>query len=305
MKKYINFLLALLVVVFVASCDRNDTIMETPLNAVSSVEQTKADASETRSLVKSPMIQSFSTADSVFKNWNIITLEKGVVLLKSKSQETYVVVASLKQGAKFGLVYEVKSGRGTEKALFNRKKLEDFGIGQNFFALSNALFFYDSSGSGPVMHTFPFKQFGDVPTLGKSSYELTNRAALVIYNNYVDIHQLPSGKINVSSLHKFGGEKVYVALDYTSTSKSYHSYVGRTMVGICDQDGDGRSEILCLLVSKSMKQSEGARLLKENFGCTKMMAFDGGGSSQLFAQGKHRIRGTRKLTSAFIIKSAQ
>ena len=40
----------LLVVVFVASCDRNDTVMETPI---------------------------------IFKNWNIITLEKGVVLLKS------------------------------------------------------------------------------------------------------------------------------------------------------------------------------------------------------------------------------
>jgi lipoprotein len=305
MKKYVNFLLALLVVVFVASCDRNDTVMETPLNTVSSVEQAKTDVSETRSLVNSPLIQSFSKTDSIFKNWNIITLEKGVVLLKSKFQETYVVVASLKQGAKFGLVYEVKSGRGTEKALFTRKKLEDFGAGQSFFALSNALFFYDASGTGPVMHTFPFKQFGDVPTLGKSSYELTNRAALIIYNNYADIQQLPSGKINISSLHKFGGEKVYVALDYTSKSKSYDSYVGRTMVGICDQDGDGRSEILCLLVSKSMKQSEGSRLLKENFGCTKMMAFDGGGSSQLFVQGKHRISGIRKLTSAFIIKSAQ
>jgi len=30
MKKYVNFLLALLVVVFVISCDRNDTLMETP-----------------------------------------------------------------------------------------------------------------------------------------------------------------------------------------------------------------------------------------------------------------------------------
>ena len=50
MKKYIHFLFTLLVVVFVASCDRNDTVMETPI---------------------------------IFKNWNIITLEKGVVLLKS------------------------------------------------------------------------------------------------------------------------------------------------------------------------------------------------------------------------------
>ena len=83
MKKYIHFLFTLLVVVFVASCDRNDTVMETPLNTVSSVEQAKTGASETRSLLNSPLIQSFPETDTIFKNWNIITLEKGVVILKS------------------------------------------------------------------------------------------------------------------------------------------------------------------------------------------------------------------------------
>lgn len=297
MKTSIKFLLVLLYVVFVASCSKNSIINETLIET----NKNEVNNAELRSVP--PISLSPEKKAAFLKNWEFLPSGNGTSLLKAKTKNIYIVSVALNKGAKIGLIYDVSSGWGTKKALFKRKRLREFGNGQNYFALANALFFYNDQRTA-VEHTYPFKQFNDIPTLGNSSFEGRKRAALLIYDNYADIQQIPDGEIDPKIFTKWNAAKVYIALDGTSDFKSPNTKTGRTMIGLFDHEKDGRGDVLFLLVAANESQTDMYKLLKNDLECSKVMAFDGGGSSQLIVQGKEYISGSRTLTSAFIIKSA-
>ena len=68
-------------------------------------------------------------------------------------------------------------------------------------------------------------------------------------------------------------------------SKSSKNAVGRTFVGVSDRDGNGRFETVLILNTSTALQTDVAQVLRD-FGASKVMMLDGGGSTQLICQDK-------------------
>jgi len=309
MKKYVNFLLALLVVVFVASCDRNDTVMETPLNTVSSVEQAKTGASETRSF--SP---SLPFHQRIREKWNVEKQGRSVTLFKHKkfkSYPVYLIFANVKAGAKVGMLFDSPNQLGTEGATFPKRSISDWNRYGDFFALTNSYYFGDRK---VPMLPFPLKQDGKFYTRGNGGSNVDRglvKSALNIYNDYVEVVEVGTSSIDYS---KMRAPRSYVGFSHAHGNRA-ETRLGRTFAGILDIDYDGKCESVVILVAEGgsdkvhgLTHNEAKNLLINDVGCisSNIVTFDGSGSSQLIVPSISRaplVRGDGRIFPVcFVIK---
>ena len=282
MKKYVNFLLALLVVVFVVSCDRNDTVMETPLNTVSSVEQSKNGALETRSFSPyRPFHQ------RIIEKWNVEKLGNSTILFKHKkfkSLPVYLIFANVKAGAKVGMLFDSPNQLGTEGATFSKRSISAWNEYGSFFALTNSYYFGNGDRT-PL--PFPLKQDGKFYTKGNGGANVDRRhmkCALNIYDDYVEVVEVGTSSIDYS---KMRAPRSYVGFSHAHGNREGVK-LGRTFAGVLDMDYDGIYESIVILVvdggSKAgLIHDEAKNILINDVGCisSNIVTFDGSGSSQL------------------------
>jgi hypothetical protein len=90
-------------------------------------------------------------------------------------------------------------------------------------------------------------------------------------------------------------------LDPTA-DKSKNSFIGRTFVGVRDDNGDGHSETVVFFSSAQASQSWAVNILN-GFGTGSKMMLDGGGSTGLVIDGSQKIQPykDRTLPQVFII----
>jgi hypothetical protein len=85
-----------------------------------------------------------------------------------------------------------------------------------------------------------------------------------------------------------------------SANKSAGSYIGRTFVGVRDDNGDGHSETV-IFFSSSYATQAGAVSVLNGFGAGSKMMLDGGGSTGLIVDGTSYINPARTIPHAIII----
>lgn len=289
----------------VSSCDKNDSLLESQIESkdVASEELLK-EALDAESSTRSTQ----SWFSELVQNWSIESTGSGVALLKKRndSEDTYIVLANLRQGAKVGMVFDQPTNSGTSNAAFTKKSLSSWNSYGSFFAIANSVFF-DANGGNPCVLPFPLKQDGVMYTYGTGGSNLDKRkqkAVLNIYGNYADIIPIGVNPMNYSPMNS--SSKSYAGF-YENVGNSEGIPVGRTLVGIKDSDGDGQCEYVILLVASSKTQTQAYNLLKYgSVSCNKVITFDGGGSSQLRCPSKSSsalIPGDgRSLPATIVIK---
>jgi hypothetical protein len=92
-------------------------------------------------------------------------------------------------------------------------------------------------------------------------------------------------------------------LDPTA-DKSKNSNIGRTFVGVRDDNGDGHSETVVFFSSAYATQSWAVNILN-GFGTGSKMMLDGGGSTGLIIGGTQYIKPVRTLPQVFIISAGK
>ena len=159
--------------------------METSLNTVSSVEQAKTGASETRSF--SP---SLPFHQRIREKWNVEKQGRSVTLFnhkKFKSDPVYLIFANVKAGAKVGMLFDSPNQLGTEGATFPKRSISAWNRYGDFFALTNS-YYFGNGDQTPL--PFPLKQDGKFYTKGNGGAKEDRRhvnCALNIYDDYVDV----------------------------------------------------------------------------------------------------------------------
>lgn len=91
-----------------------------------------------------------------------------------------------------------------------------------------------------------------------------------------------------------------------SADKSKSSFIGRTFVGVRDDDGNGHSETVIFFSSASASQSWAVSVLN-GFGAGSKMMLDGGGSTGLIINGTQYIKpyDNRTLPQVFIVSAGK
>jgi hypothetical protein len=220
----------------------------------------------------------------------------------------YIQVVDLSVGAKVVVMHGsiVASGNqqgayGGDNASFQRQTIRQFW--QEFtqessqpFCLSNGQFFYMPKSPSPL--PFPLKKDGEILTDGYAYNEFQEKKYILeLWLDHADIVELSKENLYNSSAPDI------VAGLREDAEKAKNKSVGRTFVGIDDQDLDGRYEVLMLFNSRSAKPQDAADALR-SFGADKVMMLDGGGSTNLICQGNVLINTDREIPQAIGITAA-
>ena len=80
-------------------------------------------------------------------------------------------------------------------------------------------------------------------------------------------------------------------------NKNAKKYVGRTFMGVDDRDVNGYFETLMIFNTLSARQVDASKVLRD-FGASKVMMLDGGGSAQLICEGESYVSSDRYIPQA-------
>jgi hypothetical protein len=92
-------------------------------------------------------------------------------------------------------------------------------------------------------------------------------------------------------------------LDPTA-DKDKNNFIGRTFVGVRDDNGDGHSETVVFFSSATASQAWAVNVLS-GFGTGSKMMLDGGGSTGLIVGGTQYIKPIRTLPQVFIVSAGK
>ncbi len=161
------------------------------------------------------------------------------------------------------------------------------------FCVTNGQFFY--MYEYPTRLPFPLKANGKVVSGGYSKGEFSDQKFMLeIWKDHADIQPLTKVAFqNSTAPNILGG----LAED---ARKSPNKYVGRTFVGVADQNRDGIYETLLIFNTQAARQRDAADTLR-SFGAQKVMMLDGGLSTQLVCQGKAYIQTERVIPQAIAV----
>lgn len=161
------------------------------------------------------------------------------------------------------------------------------------FCVTNGQFFY--MYEYPTRLPFPLKVNGRVVSGGYSKGEFNNQKFMLeIWKDQVNIRPLTKVDFQKSSAPNILGGLAEDA------RKSPQKFVGRTFVGIADQNLDGVYETLLIFSTQAARQQDAAETLRL-FGAEKVMMLDGGLSTQLVCQGKSYIQTERLIPQAIAV----
>jgi hypothetical protein len=164
------------------------------------------------------------------------------------------------------------------------------------FCVLNGQFFFMKES--PTRLPFPLKVADQVISDGYGINEFPDKKLILeLWQDRVDIQELTQ-----DSLYSSNAPDIIGGLTQTANKRSDH-YVGRTFIGVDDQDKDGINETFLIFNSKISRQVDAASVL-QTFGADEVMMLDGGGSTQLICQEGALIKSDRPIPQAIGIVSA-
>lgn len=223
--------------------------------------------------------------------------------------EVFVQVVNLAAGARVELLHGpiVFSGQGEgvyggANPRFDRQYLP--AVWEAFTAesgeavcLVNGTFFKDMENGfrvNPTTLSFPLKRAGVVVSEGHDRYRFyRHRRMFLLWSDRAEIVPL-----DPRTLYDSPAPDILVGLSPRAAVRAWES-LGRTFVGVADGDGDGSRERVLIYSGEAATQAEAEATLRA-FGATEMMMLDGGGSSQLFCEGRDVIQRSRPLPQTLI-----
>jgi hypothetical protein len=167
---------------------------------------------------------------------------------------------------------------------------------QGAFCMVNGEFFL--MRESPTRLPFPLKVNGEIITDGYAIQEYQDQKLILeIWADRVDIQPLTR-----DTLYQSDANHIIAGLT-EDARKNIQNFVGRTFIGVLDQEQDGRFETLLVFSTKTAKQKDAAEVLR-SFGAEKVMMLDGGESTQLVCRSGSYISTDRHLPQVIGITSA-
>lgn len=219
-----------------------------------------------------------------------------------KGNPDFVQVIRLDQGAviepMMGDIVDNRVGEGVyggNDPRFTSKPLsvywEDFAAThENAFCVINGEFFFMKEY--PTRLPFPLKKDGVIITDGYGIKDfIGQKLMLELWDGYADITELSR-----EALYSTNAPDIISGLT-EHANKAADKFVGRTFIGVDDQDSNGQYETLLIFSTKSARQKDAADALR-SFGADKVMMLDGGESAQLICKGETLIESERLLPQA-------
>ena len=248
------------------------------------------------------------TSDIPPEGFLLIRASIGVQLYRKdfvKGTPDYVQIIKLNRGAEIQLLHgdmilsNAQPGVfGGLDARFNSRSIkqywqEIYSLSERSFCVSNGEFF--NMYEYPTRLPFPLKVDGQILSGGYSKGEFTDeKMMLEIWLDQVNIRPLTKSNFQQSS-----APNILSGL-FEASKKSPDKYVGRTFVGVEDEEGDGVYETLLIFSTQSARQVDAAQTLRD-FGGEKVMMLDGGLSTQLVCQGRSYIETDRLIPTALAV----
>lgn len=252
--------------------------------------------------------QGVLAASQIPPDFNLIRSSVGVQLYRKEYRNgypDYVQVIRLDRGAEVRLLHGKVDFQGTQAGVYGGLDVrftsrsiiqyweQIFSSTWRAFCVTNGQFFY--MYEYPTRLPFPLKVDGRVVSGGYSKGEFTDQKLMLeIWKDYADIRPLTKLNFQNSDAPNIVGGLTEDA------RKSPEKVVGRTFVGVADQNEDGVYETLLIYSTQAARQREAADTLRQ-FGAQKVMMLDGGLSTQLVCQGKPYIQTERSVPQAIAV----
>ena len=246
-----------------------------------------------------------SSEEAIPAGFTLISSTFGIELFRKDykgGSPDFVQIINLSQGATViplnGEIRELREGQGAyggNDARFAVRTIDQHwqslvNITENAFCVTNGQFFL--MGETPTRLPFPLKKDGEFLTDGYGKNEFTDRKLMLeIWEGKADIRQLSQEAFYSSTAPNI------VAGLAEDANKRAAKYVGRTFVGVDDRDLNHDYETILILVTKTTRQVDAAKVLR-SFGADKVMMLDGGGSAQLSCQGQSLVSSDRPIPQA-------
>lgn len=246
-----------------------------------------------------------TAAQSLPPGFRLVLTAPGVELYQKdypNGTPDFVQVVNFSRGASLKLLHGGITSAGLGKGVyggdnptFQKLALEQYwadfaGDNPDAFCVTNGLFFYMPEDPPPL--AFPLKVDGALLTDGYGLEEYPDQKLMLeIWPDRLNISALtPAG------LHASSAPNIIAGLTEEANKRAKKS-VGRTFIGIEDQNGDGRYETLLILNTLTALQEKAAQVLRD-FGAQAVMMLDGGGSSQLICRGQSYVASDRLIPQA-------
>ncbi|MEW5858620.1 MAG: phosphodiester glycosidase family protein [Cyanobacteriota bacterium] len=243
--------------------------------------------------------------------FKVLRSAPGVTLYNQNSD--YVQVVDLSQGASVKFLYGEITNPGKRQGAYggNDPKLRRqtltqawehfYSLNKKAFSITNGQFFRNDTSSATITNlAFPVKANGTIISdgyAGESEFA-SQKLMLAVWKDRAEISAF-QGK---NSLCSSSAPNIIVGLS-ENANKSINKSLGRTFMGVRDSDSNNTYETVLIFNSSDSTQFHAAEILKK-FGADKVVMLDGGGSSQLLAQGKNYITSARTIPQTIGVVSA-
>jgi hypothetical protein len=240
-----------------------------------------------------------------------VSVAKGVELYRKDypgGTPDFVQVVRLKQGAHLLMLHGEIRNRRTGQGVYGgddpkiaSKSIKQYwrdvsGSYPTAFCVFNGQFF--KMGETPTRLPFPLKVDGVIVSDGYAKQEYREQKLMLeLWPERAEISEFSKNKLYLSN-----APNILVGLT-EDARKSPNKYVGRTFIGVDDEDGDGKSDTILIFSTKSARQKDAAKVLR-SFGADKVMMLDGGSSTQLVCQGSVYIKTDRMLPQVIAVIGA-
>ncbi|MBN2548509.1 MAG: phosphodiester glycosidase family protein [Anaerolineales bacterium] len=254
--------------------------------------------------------RALSVSFSIPAGFNLVLQDNGAELYQKDYVEgspDYIQIAHLDEGAAIrfltGPIHDAgigAGGYGGNNPLIYKQTLQAawdnlFATSPNAFCLTNGQFF--STNENPTPLAFPLKSGGIIISDGYGLYEYPDQKLMLqVWSDHAEIASLTRDALYGSS-----APEILAGLS-EDANKGFNDRVGRTFAGVADENGDGKNETIVIFNSKTSRQKDAAQILRD-FGASKVIMFDGGGSTQLICRGTSYVKSDRIIPQTIAVIS--
>lgn len=243
--------------------------------------------------------------------FQLVLADLGTKLYKkdySGGNPDFVQLIDLSFGASLHLLYGPISKKGKGKGVyggdnpeFESLSLLEFWDGfsteeSDAFCITNGQFFFMQKY--PYKLAYPMKVQGEILTDGfENKFYPEEKLLLEIWEHRADIRKASKIEFYASTAPDIIGGLT------ENANRKGKFHVGRTFIGLDDNNHDGVFETVLIFNTLSASQADAANTLRE-FGADKIMMLDGGGSTQLYCRNKWYVQSERLIPQAIGITAA-
>ena len=284
-----------------------------PINSSSSTSSTTTTINESNSTTTIDQITTTTTTnDGIPDGFYQLSSAPGVILYKKdypSGYPDYVQRVSLSEGASLKLLYGTITDPNTGEGVYGgdnpnftcqilQQIWSEFSSSyDNGFSVTNGQFF--STNDCPSTRlAFPLKVDGTIVSDGYGINEyIDQKLMLELWTDYADIRPLTR-----TDLYNSSAPDILAGLSEDANKVPGNS-IGRTFIGILDNDSDGYHEFVLIFNSKHSTQYHATQVLRD-FGAAKIIMFDGGGSTQMICEDIEYISSNRLIPQSIAVLAA-